>query len=73
MKVKIRKATSTDFKIFQNLNTKLFFYDKKFDPELDLKWPNKKVGVSYYQDLLKENNSLTHLQGVLSLTPRSSR
>jgi GNAT superfamily N-acetyltransferase len=58
MKMKIRKATIKDFKTFQSLNGKLFKYDKKHDPALDLDWPFKKVGIDYYKKVLTDKDSV---------------
>ena len=58
MKIKLRKATIKDFKIFQNFNRKLFYYDKKYDKALDLEWPDKKAGIDYYKKTLKDVNNI---------------
>ena len=61
MKIKIKKANLSHFKIFQKLNNELFKYDAQFDPALNLDWPYKKIGIKYYQNILTSKKSICFL------------
>ncbi|MDD4066666.1 MAG: GNAT family N-acetyltransferase [Clostridia bacterium] len=52
-KVTIRKATSQELEIIQNLNNELFKLEKeKFDSTLVNDWPLTKDGKMYFEDLI---------------------
>ena len=59
--MKIRKATIKDFKNIQKLNADLFVHDYKFDKTLDLEYPFKKKGSSYYKKALTSRNYMTFI------------
>ena len=53
MKVKIRRATIKDLKQIQELNLRLFNYDKKFDPTLNCDWTLSKQGEDYFRSMIQ--------------------
>lgn len=51
MNITIRIATDSDWQALQELNNHVFQNDKDNDPDLDLDWPYKEIGINYYKKL----------------------
>jgi ribosomal protein S18 acetylase RimI-like enzyme len=55
MKIEIRKATTKDFKVIQELNHELFLHEyDRFDKTLDCEWPFKDVGIKYFKERMSK-------------------
>jgi len=55
MNIVIRKARPEDLPAIQDLNYKLFLYDKDRDPDLNFEWPYQNEGKDYFLKRINEN------------------
>jgi GNAT superfamily N-acetyltransferase len=60
MKISIRKTRPEDWKVIQRIGVTVFEANKKYDPDLDMRWPYSKAAIKYYKSIAssKENCKL---------------
>lgn len=52
MNIKIRNSKPQDWQILQNLNHKIMFVNKKYDPYFNLDWEHTDFGVNYFKAMV---------------------
>ena len=62
--VKIRTAKLSDFEKIKELNQLLFHSDFKFDKTLKLDWPKSEIGINYYKERLKSDDSCVFVAAI---------
>ena len=52
MNIEIRKAKTSELKLIQDMNHKLFLWDYARDPTMNIQWPYEEAGETYFRKMI---------------------